>query len=260
MHQKILFTFLSLSLCCGSLTLALDDPGIAQPVKDAVDEASRRIAGETAAAIAALGANPSTNQIAAIVFKAVRSSPESVLRIVDAAVRMSPRPAIPEIVTAATAAVPNRWKQVTYRRLAALAAKKSAPDDSGTQRPGLSIGLSDQRSSGPGPGEPGTTSTNGSLADGGASPSASNPSPGGNSANGIPMTLAEAIARTAFDAEPSLSFSAVQAAVNAALLADPAKLLQSLESPRAASGGGDAGLSNYANEPLRTPKQPAVSQ
>ena len=74
------------------------------------------------------------------------------------------------------------------------------------------------------------------------------------------MTLAEAIARTAFDADPSLSFSTVQAAVNAALLADPAKLLQSIESPRAASGGGDAGQSNYANEPLRIPKQPAVSR
>ena len=233
MHTKILSACFSLGICCGSLTLALDEPGAVQAVNDAVDAASRRIAAEAAGTIAALGSRPSTNQIAAIVFKAVRSSPDSVLHIVDATVRLSPRAAIPDLVTAATTAVPNRWKQVTYRRLTALVAKRPAPDDSiGPKQSGLSIGLSAQGSS----------------------------DPGANSADGVPMTLAEAIARTAFDAEPSLSFSAVQAAVNAALLADAATLLHNIENPRAASGNTDSGVSTYANEPLRTPKQPAVSR
>ena len=255
MHKKILSSFLSLCLCGGSLALALDNPGIPQPAKDAGDEASRRIAAETAAAIKELGRNPSTNKIAALVFKAVRSSPDSVLPIVDATVRVSPQSAVTTIITAVTAAVPNPWKQVIYRRLAALMAKKRAPDDDksrpdgnqardgrryldlGPKQPRLSIGLSAQEPSGPGTGDPGV-----------------------NSANGIQMTLAEAIVRTAFDTEPGLSFSALQNAVNAALLMDPATLMRYIENPRAASGTGDAGLSNYANEPLRTLKQPTVSQ
>ena len=164
---------------------------------------------------------------------------------------MSPQPAVPDVITAATAAVPNRWKQVTYRRLTELEAVKAGPDDrSGSQQPDSGVGASDA----------GTISTTGSLANGGTIPSTSSQAPVANSANGIPMTLAEAIARTAFDADPSLSFSTVQAAVNAGLLADGTNLLRSLESPTGASGTGDAGQSNYANEPLRTPKQPAVSQ
>ena len=62
------------------------------------------------------------------------------------------------------------------------------------------------------------------------------------------------------DAQPGLSFSALQAAANTALLTDPATLMRYIQSPNAVSGVGDAGLSNYANEPLRTPKQPVVSQ
>ena len=101
------------------------------------------------------------------------------------------------------------------------------PGDSiAPKQPGLSIGLSAQVSS----------------------------APDANSATGTPMTLAEAIARTAFDADPGLSYSAVQAAVNAGLLADAATLLRSFESPRG------SGASTYANEPLRTPKQPPVSR
>lgn len=86
------------------------------------------------------------------------------------------------------------------------------------------------------------------------------PDPGANPRNGIPMTLAEAIVRTAFDALPGLSFSSLQAAADAALRTDPATLLRNIQSPQNASGVGDAGPSNYANEPLRTPEQPAVSR
>ena len=84
------------------------------------------------------------------------------------------------------------------------------------------------------------------------------------------MTLAEAIAQTAFDARPGLLLSALRSTVDAALLADPATLMRNIQSPRAISGVGDAGSSNYANEPLRpqvaraipipAPNQPAVSR
>ena len=123
MNKKLLLTFLSLCLC-GGVTIAAEAPASPPPAKDAADENAARVA----AAIQALGANPATKQISAIVFKAVRSSPDSVLPIVDAAVRVSPRAAAPEIVIAATAGVPNPWKKVTYRRIAAPKATEPAPD------------------------------------------------------------------------------------------------------------------------------------
>lgn len=211
--KKILSAFLSLSLCGGSLSLALEKPGAPQPAKEAADEASRRIAAATAAAIRALGASPSARQISTIVFKAVRGSPDSVLPIVAASVRASPLAAAPEIVTASTAAVPNPWKKVIYRRLTEQDARH-APARDGAQ----------------------------------------------NADPGIEMTLAEAIIRTAFDARPGLSFRDLQDAANAALLMDHEALMRDIQSPRAASGTGDVGLSNYANEPFLTPKPPVVSR
>ena len=74
------------------------------------------------------------------------------------------------------------------------------------------------------------------------------------------MTLAEAIIRAAFEAEPGLSLFTLQDAANAAIRMDPAALLRYIQSPSAISGVGDAGVSNYANEPLLTPKQPVVSR
>ena len=84
--------------------------------------------------------------------------------------------------------------------------------------------------------------------------------PSANAGDGTLMTLAEAIVRTAFDALAGLSFAELLAAVNAALLSDPATLMRNIQSPTAASGVGDAGTSNYSNEPLLTPKQPVVSR
>jgi hypothetical protein len=252
--KKLLSTSLSLCLCGGGVAIALDKPETLTPAKAASFEASPSIAAETAAAIQGLGANPTTKQISAIVFKAVRSSPNDVLHIVNAAVRVSPATAVPEIVTAATSAVPNPWKQVAYRRLGPPDAKASSPDykggpdgkqardggrnmDFGGQQPDLSRGNGALGSSGPGMGDPGA-----------------------NFANGSQMTLAEAIARTAFDAQPGLSLATLQAAVDAAVLSDPATLMRKIQGPTSVAGVGDAGLSNYANEPLRTPKQPVVSR
>ncbi len=261
MKKKLLSTFLSFCLC-GGATLATDKPGTPPPATAAADENGARVA----AAIGALGANPATKQISTIVFKAVRSSPDSVLPIVDAAVRVSPQAAAPEIVTAATSAVPNPWKQVTYRRITPAKAKGSAPD----YKSGPDGKQADSREPGQAPGA--------ALASDGVSkpsedvivitiaasrrlgPGAREDAPPPLPDNGTPMTLAEAIARTAFDALPGLSFAQLQAAVNAALLSDPATLMRKIQSPSAASGVGDAGTSNYSNEPLLTPKQPVVSR
>lgn len=254
MQKRILSTFLALSLYGASLTLALDNPAIPLPADDAADEASGRNAAETAAAIKALGASPAPKRIAAIVFKAVRSSSESVLPIVDATVRVSPQPTVPEIVTAATVAVPNRWKKVIYRRLAAPIAEKSGADD----RRGSGI-VETRAGRSPLDLEPKPPAVGlGPSARGSSGPRAG--AAGADPANGIPMTLAEAIIRTAFDAQPGLSLPALEDAVNAALRMDPANLIRDIQSPGTVSGVGGAAVSTYANEPFLTPNQPAVSR
>ena len=211
------------------------------------------------AAIEALGEKPTNRQVANVVFAAVRKSPDSVLPIVDAAVRVSPQSAAPAIVTAATAAVPDPWKQVTYHRIMARHGKRGAHDSKGgsdgkdvvnldghTPGRGTGIGTGHPRGAGSGaPGDPaGENSGGNTAADRG-------PSGSGIAGDVLALTLAEAIARTAFDAQPGLSFADLQSAVDVALNADPATLLRYVQSSRSISGVGDAGSSNFANEPLR---------
>lgn len=248
-HQKLLPAFfISLSLWGAASTFAIDKPAhpaVAQPAKATGGETGSRVAADTAAAIQALGAALRTREISAIVFKAVRSSPDQVLSIVHAAARVAPKAAVPEIVTSAVAAVPNPWKQVTYRRLTEIDQKKSEPDYKGGPDgkqsrhgdPNMDLGGRNARNASGRSAEDPATAANGSL-----------------------ITLAEAIAQTAFDAQPGLSFATLQTAVDIALRTDPATLLRDVQSARAISGVGDAGISNYANEPLRTPKQPVVSR
>ena len=245
-NTKLPAAFLTLCLCGASLAPALDEPAVA-PTKNAApnaaaNDAGLRAAADTVAAIEALGANPATKKISAIVYKAVRSSPENVLPVVSAAAGVSPQAAVAEIVTAAVAAVPNPWKQVIYRRLAALDLKKNASDFKGG--PG-----GRQLRDGAENADPGGGAARGSSGRAAADP-----------AGGIQMTLAEAIARAAFDAQQGLSLSKLQDAVDVALRTDPETLMRRIQSPRAVSGVGDAGTSNYANEPLRTPQQPVVSR
>ena len=235
------FAAIFLCLCCVGIALASDKPA---PVPEnpaaahgVSDETGQRAAAETAAAIKALGAHPATRQISNIVFKAVRTSPASVLPIVHAAVLASPQAAAAEIVTAATAAVPDPWQKVIYHRI-------SAPDFKGTPD--------------------GKQSADGkrTLDLAGRNPD-SKPDPGTKPPAAIEdptLTLAEAIVRTALDAQPGLSLPALVSAADLALNSDPATLLRYIQSPRAISGVGDAGSSNYANEPLRTPNQPVVSR
>lgn len=170
-------------------------------------------------AIEALGEKPTNRQVANVVFAAVRKSPENVLPIVDAAVSVSPQSAAPAIVTAATAAVPDPWKQVTYQRLMKHHGKKGARDFKGGPEGKDIVNL-----------------------DGHA------PARGDAQA----VTLAEAITRTAFDARPGLTLTDLQSAVEVALNTDPATLLRYVQSSRSISGVGDAGSSNFANEPLRS--------
>ena len=231
------FTAIFLWLCSAGVALASDKPAVApdgstaaqgaQGAQGDFDEASRRAAAAAVTGIEVLGANPSTRQISNIVFNAVRNSPAAVLLIVHAAVLASPQAAAPGIVTAATAAVPDPWKKVTYHRITSLALKtdggeKSAPDFKG----GSDGKQSADFKRGPGTKSPATTEY-------------------------PALTLAEAIIRTAFDAQPGLSLPALQSAADIALVGDPAVLLRYIQSPRSISGVGVAGTSNYANEPLR---------
>lgn len=219
-------------LCCIGLVTAADKPPVVSPVPAAqhvADEAGQRAAAAATAAIEALGANPSTRQISNIVFRAVRSSPSAVLPIVHAAVLASPQAAAPEIVTAATAAVPDPWKKVTYHRIASSVLKKSSHDGKQVADGKRTADRPDFKG-GPGTKSPAVT----------ADPE---------------ITLAEAIVRTALDAQPGLALASLQSAADIALTGDPAVLLHAILSPQSVSGVGGAGLSNYANEPLR----PAVA-
>lgn len=258
--MKFLPTCLCLFACGTHLSPALDIPPATRkspaPATESAEETGRHAAAQTAAAIEALGPNPASRLIASIVFKAVRSSPASVLPIVQAAVSVSPQAAATAIVGAATAAVPNPWKQVAFRRIAAnigVSRKKSGPD--------FKAGRDGKQSS----------DGKGSVDLGGHAPGSRNSAGRENEGKDeITISLAEAIAGTALDTQPGLSLPELQAAVDAALLADPDKLLRDILSPRTLSGVGDAGTSNFANEPLRvriagntpvtTPKPPVVSQ
>lgn len=119
---KTASTFLSICLCGAGVGLAAEGPAVTPAGTDAnvsSGESGSRAGAETTAAIKALGANPSARQISNLVFNAIRTSPADALLIVHAAVRVSPQAAVPEIVTAAAAAVPNPWKEVVYRRISA---------------------------------------------------------------------------------------------------------------------------------------------
>lgn len=253
--------FLSFCISTTGVALAADKPANALPKKVAAraisDDSGHRAASETAAAIDALGEKPTNRQVSNVVFEAVRKSPENVLSIVDAAVRVSPQSAAPAIVTAATAAVPDPWKQVTYHRINTHVGKKGARDFKGGpdgkdvvnldgHTPGRGTGTSDPRGTGSAaPGGSGVGNTSGNTVAGRGA------SGGGMAGDSLSVTLAEAIARTAFDAQPGLSFPDLQSAVEVALNTDPATLLRYVQSSRSISSVGDAGSSNFANEPVR---------
>jgi hypothetical protein len=179
----------------------------------------------TAAAIQSLGTAATSKQVAALVYAAVRAVPDAAVRIVRAAVGVAPGYA-PEIAAAAVRAVPNPWKEVRYQS----GAPQTPPPENAYQA------ASDR--------EPDFKSAvDRSFVN--ALDAVLDPA-----APGDPMSLAEAIVQAAADARGGADAGAIQGAVEAALFGDPAQLFNAVSGSKGISGVGDAGLSNYANEPF----------
>lgn len=186
---------------------------------------------ETIAAIQALGPAATSKQVAAVVYAAVRVTPDSALDIVRAAVKLSPE-AAPEIAAAAARAIPNPWKEVRYQK----GGQNQPPPQQAPQPP---LHLPPQP---PGPKEPDFKSppVDQSLLE----PVEEVFDP---AAPGDPMSFAEAIVQTAVESGGNLAD--VQRSVDGALFGDPGQLFNKVGGARGISGVGDAGNSNYANEP-----------
>lgn len=190
-------------------------------------QAAAKNSASIALAIRNLGPAATSKQIATLVFAAVHAAPDDALWIVRSAVSAAPD-AAPEIAAAAARAVPNPWKEVRYQHIAppqntpapaVQSKRKGEPDfkspvDDSSLNPGLEAIF-----------DP--------------------------AAPGDPMSLAEAIVHTAIDVDPGIDGAAVQGAVDAALFGDPGQLFNRVGGARGISGVGDAGNSNYANEPFR---------
>jgi hypothetical protein len=197
----------------------------------------------TLAAIQGLGPHATSKQIAAVVYASVRAVPESALQIVRVAVHAAPK-AAPDIAAAAALAVPNPWKEVSYQR--------------GTPPPVVPVNVSasvsrkepDFKSSK----EPDFKSP---VHQAFLNPAQDPTSPAETA--GDPMSLAEAIVQAAVNADPGVDAGAVQAAVDMALFGDPGQLFNAVAGARGISGVGDAGNSNYANEPFRRLPQTTIN-
>ena len=167
-------------------------------------------------------------QVGGVVYSAVHTVPDQVLPIVHAAVLTSRNSDAPEIVTAAISAVPNPWKEVLYKHYVTRVEKgerdykdyRDYKDDKDGAR--LGEPTFDPR-------DPGTR-----------------------------MTLAEAIVQTALDARSGLDPAALVAAADLALIGDPGYLLLAAGDPHGISAVGDAGNSNYGNEPVLPPAPPPI--
>ena len=192
---------------------------------------------DTAAAIAALGAEATNKQISALVYAAVRIAPDSAVKIVRAAVAVAPD-AAPEIAAAAVRAVPNPWKEVRYQReeQPANAPAQTTPDFF-ANNDATSVANTGS------PKEPDFKSIVDNAFQDGVEAILDPAAPGD------PMTLAEAIVQAASDPH---TYAKVQTAVDGALFGRPGSLAGD---PRGTSGIGTAGNSNYANEPFK-PSQP----
>jgi len=199
---------------------------VTQTIKAAGPNGSLVAAPVTAAGIQALGSGATARQVEGIVYAAVRLQPDYAIQIVRAAVKVAPSLS-PEIAAAAVRAVPNPWKEVRYQAgeqpaqsvqpvSATSAAAPSALNllatgDSIRKEPDFKSPVDDTILDPPAPGDP--------------------------------MSLAEAIVQAA-GGDPS-----VQTEVDAALYGHPGSLFGGAGDPRGYSGIGDAGNSNYTNEP-----------
>ncbi|MEZ0258943.1 MAG: hypothetical protein ACAI37_26915, partial [Chthoniobacter sp.] len=157
------------------------------------------------------------------------------LDIVRAAVKLSPASA-PDIAAAAARAVPNPWKEVRYPR----GGHPQPPPQANPQLPPQPPGPKEPDFKSPKERDFKSPPVDGSLLE----PVQEVLDP---SAPGDPMSVAEAIVQAAVEAGGNLPD--VQAAVDGVLIGDPGLLFNRVGDPRSISGVGDAGTSNYANEP-----------
>lgn len=218
---------------------------VARFLKSSGSSASRLAGPTAAAAIESLGSTPSARKVSAIVFAAVRVIPDSAIDVVRAAVKVAPN-AAPEIAAAAVCAVPNPWKEVLYRRGGSYTRSDRRLASTGGIRPER-----DFKSSA------GDASKD--MVDFKDVVDLSKDAPAPEQS----MTLAEAIVSAA--SEPSESLASVQSAVDVALASDPTVLFYAVGGPEGLSGFGDAGSSNYENEPIKIaapvqPNPPPVSR
>lgn len=226
---------------------------LTQTLQAAGPKAAAVVVPETIAAIRALGPEATSKQISAIVYAAVRVTPDSALDIVRAAVKLSPESA-PDIAAAAARAVPNPWKEVRYHKdthaqpptqtLAHLPPQPAGPKEpdfkSSRKEPDFKSPPVDRSFLEPvqealDPADPGSL-----------------------------MSFAEAIVYAAVEAGGNRD--AVQIAVDSAVYGDPGLLFSRVGGSRGISAEGSAGNSNYGNEPFKrlaapkTPDPKAVSR
>ena len=229
---------------------------LTESLRAAGPKAAAVVVPETVAAIQALGPEATSKQISAIVYAAVRATPDSALNIVRAAVKLSPESA-PDIAAAAARAVPNPWKEVRYQKgpHAEQPPQTTTPAPLPPQPPGAKE--PDFKSS-PKERDFKSPPVDRSFLE----PVQEALNPGDPADPGAFMSLAEAIVYTAVEAGGKLD--PVQLAVDAALYGDPGLLFSKVGG--AISAQGNAGNSNYGNEPFKkstapkTPDPKAVSR
>lgn len=226
---------------------------LTQSLRAAGSKAAAVVVPETVAAIRGLGPEATSSQIAAIVYAAVRATPDSALNVVRAAVKLSPDSA-PDIAAAAARAVPNPWKEVRYHKdahpqQAPQTPSNLPPQPAGPKEPDFKSSPKERDFKSP----PVDRSFLEPVQE------ALDPSDPGSL-----MSLAEAIVNAA--AEAGGNRGDVQRAVENALYGDPGLLFSKVGGVRGISAVGDAGNSNYGNEPFRkstlqkTPDPKAVSR
>jgi len=219
----------------------------------------------TAEAIRNLGEKPDKKRVSLIVYAAVHANPSCVLDIVHSAVMTDPKEAA-EIAASATSAVPSPWKRVYYQRPVVREARaegtvvftRLAQTDSSTldvapiaeSRKLDRKDYKDSKDSKDYKDSKITLPLERDYKDG----------------IGELMSQAEAIVQTAFDSQDGIALSTIEGATDMALVSNPDSMLSHVSGPEANSGVGDAGSSNFANEPHRpvppphAPNPPPVSR
>lgn len=175
-----------------------------------------------ATGIRALGQKPAPSQVGDIVYKAVKTIPEAVLDIVRVATQVAPH-AAEEIIEAAISALDDPWKEILYVPTPPGETTFAVESDGKTLLDGKML-LGDR----------------GFQTDKGYGP-------------GTPLPAAEAIVLAVAESAPGLDTFALYAAADRALSRSPLGSLRALSDPKVISPVGDAGRTQFGNEPRLTP-------